>query len=63
MKKETIQGRIDRLQRLGAGDEQCAECLKMGGVHDFEVCERCIRSRRQLMLTMLQFRIDHEQQY
>jgi hypothetical protein len=36
-----ITRRIDELQRLGAGDEQCKECLEMS-IEPMTVCRKCI---------------------
>lgn len=38
---ESIEERMKKLKPLGAGDEQCAECLSYG-VQDISVCRRCI---------------------
>ncbi|OQA84406.1 MAG: hypothetical protein BWY31_02400 [Lentisphaerae bacterium ADurb.Bin242] len=36
-------GRIEELQKLGAGDETCFDCLK-GGNPPMETCRQCIAS-------------------
>lgn len=38
---ETIEDRLDELQHLGAGDEQCRECLEMS-IEPMSVCRKCI---------------------
>jgi hypothetical protein len=38
---ETIEDRIDELQHLGAGDEQCQECLEIS-MEPMAVCRKCI---------------------
>lgn len=38
---ETIEDRIDELQHLGAGDEQCRECLEIS-FEPMKVCRKCI---------------------
>ena len=38
---ETIEDRIDELQHLGAGDEQCRECLEMS-MEPMAACRKCI---------------------
>ncbi len=38
---ETIEDRIDELKHLGAGDEQCRECLEMS-MEPISICRKCI---------------------
>lgn len=57
---ETKQERLIRLQKLGAGDEQCVECLSLG-VHDFEVCQRCIAVTPEFTVLMNRF-LEHSGQ-
>lgn len=38
---ETIEDRIDELQHIGAGDEQCRACLEMK-METMKVCRKCI---------------------
>lgn len=37
-----IARRLEALTPLGAGDEQCAECLCYYGVRGMEICRQCI---------------------
>ena len=38
---ESIEDRLDELQRIGAGDSQCVECLAIS-IEPFSVCRKCI---------------------
>lgn len=41
---ENIERRLHKLKELGAGDEQCADCLRSQapGMEGIEVCRKCI---------------------
>ena len=44
MEMEKIGKRIYELKKLGAGDQQCEECLHTAYpvIHSMEVCKKCI---------------------
>ncbi len=46
---ETIEDRIDELQYLGAGDEQCRDCLEMS-MEPMSVCRKCIADTPEFSL-------------
>lgn len=39
---DTANQRLKKLKTLGAGDEQCADCLLYFGVRSMRVCRQCI---------------------
>ena len=48
---ETIEDRIDELQHLGAGDEQCRDCLEMS-MEPMSICRKCIADTPEFSLVV-----------
>lgn len=39
---EKIEKRLEQLKAIGAGDEQCSDCMSIGGVPVMATCKQCI---------------------